>query len=447
MTLAWGAKISPAARSMVAAICNEVGILDPSWLTACIWFESRGDPASRNPSTDASGLINFMPKTAIGLGTTVEAIRAMSFEQQLELVRRYFLPYVGRLHTFPDVYMAILWPGAIGAPDDTVIFPPGSRAELLNRGLDIDHDGAVTKAEAASFPAKRLVEGLLVINVAEIPAAGEPQQQIAPPTYVQPAPRAPASIPERIPVGGADNSNAVTASTGTDTTGGTMLPTLALSFLQPLLAEVVGQFSGRAQATITQAGQGDPNIASQLFNAILQQIGASVGMPAIANNGDAVQAVAALRQQLKDTEATGGQQAAVIKKLEDQALDYLHTLTDAGAAMVQIRRDEVAISTASADAASNRKDARQLRAQVLRHVAYIFAALAGALLLFGIAQIVWGADHKVDGAIVGAFILAFGNAGGWYAAYVHFAVGTTESSGAKDMVIGGIATHNQAAKV
>lgn len=245
-----------------------------------------------------------------------------------------------------------------------------------------------------------------------------------------PAPTPPASIPA-----------------AEDTTGATMLPTLALSFLQPLLAEVLGKFSGRAQATIAQTTQTDPNIGGQLLNGILQQIGLSVGAPPITSNGDAVQAVAALRQQLKDTEAVGGQQAATIKTLEDQALDYLHTLTDAGAAMVQIRRDEVAISTASADAASNRKDARQLRAQVLRHVAYIFAALAGALLLFGIAQIVWGADHKVDGAIVGAFILAFGNAGGWYAAYVHFAVGTTESSGAKDMVIGGIATHNQAAKV
>jgi hypothetical protein len=101
-----------------------------------------------------------MPSTAQALGTTVEAIRGMNALEQLELVASYFEPFKGRLRSLADCYMAILWPAAVGKPDGEVIFPPGSQAMLMNRGLDIDHDGAVTKAEATSFVANRLQEGL-----------------------------------------------------------------------------------------------------------------------------------------------------------------------------------------------------------------------------------------------------------------------------------------------
>jgi hypothetical protein len=109
-------------------------------------------------------LIQFMDATARGLNTTTEALAAMSAVEQLDYVSRYFQPYAGKLHSLSDNYMAILWPAAIGKPETSIIFPPGSRAYLANRGLDVNHDNAVSKAEAAAFVTKALAEGLLPAN-------------------------------------------------------------------------------------------------------------------------------------------------------------------------------------------------------------------------------------------------------------------------------------------
>lgn len=58
-------------------------------LARVIWAESRMKTRAVNPSTGASGLIQFMPSTAKKLGTTVEAIRRMGFLDQMQLVGDY----------------------------------------------------------------------------------------------------------------------------------------------------------------------------------------------------------------------------------------------------------------------------------------------------------------------------------------------------------------------
>jgi hypothetical protein len=164
--LAYGQKVTPEFRGRVLRIAAHVGC-DPSHLMACMYFESRLDPKSINPVSGASGLINFMPSTAIGLGATIEAIRAMTAIEQLELVEKYFAPYAGRLRTLADVYAAIFAPKAIGQADDFVLYASPSAAYVQNRALDINNDGKITKAEAASFPARRLAEGLQPGNATE----------------------------------------------------------------------------------------------------------------------------------------------------------------------------------------------------------------------------------------------------------------------------------------
>jgi hypothetical protein len=79
---------------------------------------------------------------------------------QLDFVRRYFLPQKGRLNDLNDVYMAILWPRAVGRPASHVLFVNGSRQYSQNKGLDVNFDGVVTKAEAASRVQQHLVEGM-----------------------------------------------------------------------------------------------------------------------------------------------------------------------------------------------------------------------------------------------------------------------------------------------
>jgi hypothetical protein len=162
--LAWGAKVSADFRQQVGAIAAGLGV-DPSWIMACMYFESRLDPAARNPVSGATGLIQFMPSTARGLGTTTDELAAMTAEAQLNFVGAYFAPFKGRIKTFADCYAAILWPAAVGSPDGEVIFAGGSKAYEQNAALDVGRKGYVTKADAASFPLARLAEGLQPGNV------------------------------------------------------------------------------------------------------------------------------------------------------------------------------------------------------------------------------------------------------------------------------------------
>jgi len=56
-----------------------------------IRFESKGGkPDAENPKTGATGLIQFMPTTAIGLGTTVGDLKTMSAVNQLDYVLKFY---------------------------------------------------------------------------------------------------------------------------------------------------------------------------------------------------------------------------------------------------------------------------------------------------------------------------------------------------------------------
>ena len=162
--LAWGARVSPAFRTKVRAIAKALDV-DASWLTACIAWES-GETFSatilNKAGSGAVGLIQFMPAVAKALGTTTLALSRMTAEQQLDWVERYFRPYAGKLHGLGDLYMAILWPAAIGRPDSAVLWDRDSRPTTYrqNAGLDVDHDGRITKAEAYAKVHDELVRGL-----------------------------------------------------------------------------------------------------------------------------------------------------------------------------------------------------------------------------------------------------------------------------------------------
>lgn len=163
--LAWGSKVSPVFRSKVIDICQRIGI-DPDWLMSCMAFESANtfSPSIINRSgSGAVGLIQFLPSTAQRLGTTVSALQLMSAEDQLDFVELYLQPYSDRLQSLSDVYMAILWPSAIGKDDSYVLFSKTDPAHVLayaeNKGLDFNADGQITKGEAASPIAVKLEQG------------------------------------------------------------------------------------------------------------------------------------------------------------------------------------------------------------------------------------------------------------------------------------------------
>ncbi len=158
--LAWGRKVDPAFRAKLRAIAARLGV-EPDALMAVMAFETGRtfDPAIRNPTTSATGLIQFMPKTAAALGTSTGALARMSAAAQLDYVEAYLKPYAGRLAEVSDLYMAVLWPKAIGRASSHVLFAEPSAAYRANRSLDANRDGRITKAEAAARVVALLAEG------------------------------------------------------------------------------------------------------------------------------------------------------------------------------------------------------------------------------------------------------------------------------------------------
>lgn len=134
---------------------------------ACMAFETGRSfsPAVQNPRSSATGLIQFMESTARGLGTTTAKLAKMTAEDQLTYVERYFAPYSQRIQSLEDMYMAILWPKAIGKKLDYVLWSKANpdwlaKTYAANKGLDLNRDGQITKYEATTPVRLLLAEGL-----------------------------------------------------------------------------------------------------------------------------------------------------------------------------------------------------------------------------------------------------------------------------------------------
>lgn len=175
--MAWGAKVSATFRDRIVWISDQLQMpssLGPSALMSCIAFETGRtfSPSVRNGAgSGATGLIQFMPSTAIAFFFSSEDIKRMSAstkklngqwacdklakmsaEDQLNYVYRYFRPFTGRLKNLGDVYMSILWPLGVGQPDSFVLWDEGSRPTTYrqNSGLDVNKDKRITRGEALS---------------------------------------------------------------------------------------------------------------------------------------------------------------------------------------------------------------------------------------------------------------------------------------------------------
>jgi hypothetical protein len=163
MIVAWSKHAGSGFTRAVLRMCALLGWPSDfaSWVMACIAFES-GESFSasvRNQAgSSAVGLIQFMPATARGLGTTTEDLEDMSPVAQLVYVQRYFEPYKGRIRSLADMYMAILMPRYIGAAGDAVIFTDGT-AYRQNAGLDANTDGKITVDEAVDRVRQKLARG------------------------------------------------------------------------------------------------------------------------------------------------------------------------------------------------------------------------------------------------------------------------------------------------
>lgn len=168
--LAFGARVSPAFRTRVYELVRNLGWTNEhaDWLMACMAFETGEtfSPSVRNPSSTATGLIQFMAATARQLGTTTTKLAAMSAVQQLAYVEAYLRPYARRIRSLEDMYLAILWPRGIGQALSWVLWYSGTQAYAVNRGLDRNRDRKVTKHEATQKVRDLLAKGRRLENLA-----------------------------------------------------------------------------------------------------------------------------------------------------------------------------------------------------------------------------------------------------------------------------------------
>jgi len=131
----------------IAEMANDLDI-DPYALANVINFESGFNPAAKNPSSSASGLIQFIESTAQRLGTSTAALRQMGAVQQMTYVRAYFAPFddLRRAHA---VAMAVFYPKAITWPsfrpfpikvikaNGWKFYTPGGYLKLMNKGAKL----------------------------------------------------------------------------------------------------------------------------------------------------------------------------------------------------------------------------------------------------------------------------------------------------------------------
>ena len=92
--------------------------INPNWLLAVMYKESRLNPQAVNKTGGATGLIQFMPNTAQGLGTSTADLYNMTNVEQLKYVEKYFRPYKDKIKSYLDLYLVTFFPVALSKPND-----------------------------------------------------------------------------------------------------------------------------------------------------------------------------------------------------------------------------------------------------------------------------------------------------------------------------------------
>lgn len=165
----WGVKFTDQEIAKLRQVVKNLGLPVrnvPDFMACMAWETGETfSPSIKSPVSTATGLIQFMKKTAIGLGTTVEALAKMTVVEQLGWVEKYFLPSRKKLTNLGDVYMCIIWPAGMGKEDSYVMWRKGDDAFLPNKGLDINEDGVITRLECLHKVRNKMVKGFLPGNV------------------------------------------------------------------------------------------------------------------------------------------------------------------------------------------------------------------------------------------------------------------------------------------
>lgn len=183
---AWSAKVSKVFLDRIewTAQALKMPAHGVDYLMSCIAWES-GETFSpsvvNKAGSGATGLIQFMPETALPYFNSASAIAAMTpaqrkaagieackrlaamtAEDQVNYVYKYFQSQTGKLKNLGDCYMAILWPKGVGKPDDWVLWDEKTMPTTFrqNAGLDVNKDKVITRGECIAKVMTKLTKGL-----------------------------------------------------------------------------------------------------------------------------------------------------------------------------------------------------------------------------------------------------------------------------------------------
>ena len=138
----------------VKNIAKEINC-DPADLLGVMYCESGLKTTAQNPSgTKATGLIQITEQTAQYLGTTVEELKKMSAEEQLDYVKKYLLraKNIAKINKDEKIDGATLYA--------LIFLPARAKSDILtqsgqnyynsNKALDTNHDGIINKQDLAN---------------------------------------------------------------------------------------------------------------------------------------------------------------------------------------------------------------------------------------------------------------------------------------------------------
>ena len=131
---------------------------NPNDLMALMYSESGLDPAERNKISNATGLIQFMPETAKQFGTSVDALKTMTAEKQLDYVAKYLkywktqAGYNKNESISRGTLYALAFLPAKSKQEE--LCSAGSKAYNQNKILDKNKDGKITKTDLSNILAR-----------------------------------------------------------------------------------------------------------------------------------------------------------------------------------------------------------------------------------------------------------------------------------------------------
>lgn len=125
---------------------------DPNDLMCLMNSESGLKTTAVNKGSGATGLIQFMPSTAKSLGTSCSALKSMSPEEQMVYVEKCIMnskkaAKLGNQKIGPGTLYALIFLPARAGRD--ILTSTGEKYYSSNKGLDVDKDGKISKADLA----------------------------------------------------------------------------------------------------------------------------------------------------------------------------------------------------------------------------------------------------------------------------------------------------------